>query len=89
MAEAGDRIWGFDTRPGDIDRIDLRALFDASGYGGVTPRSDGFLSVSQGATPNDTVVWIDPDGGGNSFGALVTLHGVAPATVTDAFFLFQ
>jgi hypothetical protein len=29
------------------------------------------------------------DGGGDSFGVLLTLHGVTPETPTDSFFLFQ
>ena len=89
MGDAGDQIWGFDTRPGDTDGIDLRSLFDSTGYAGTTPRLDGFLRVSQGATPTDTVVSIDPNGGGDAFSVLVTLHGVTPATLTDSFFLFQ
>ena len=89
MVDAGDHIWGFDTRPGDTDGIDLRALFDNIGYSALTPRLNGFMSVTQGATPTDAVVSIDTNGGGDSYSVLVTLHGVSPATLTDSFFLFQ
>ena len=89
MVDAGDQIWGFDTRPGDTDGIDLRALFDSAGYSGMTPRLNGFMSATQGATPTDAVISIDTNGGGDSFGVLLTLHGVTPASLTDAFFLFQ
>jgi Ca2+-binding RTX toxin-like protein len=89
MVDAGDRIWGFDARRGDADGIDLRALFDNIGYAGTTPRLDGVLSVSEGARPTDAVVSIDTDGGGDAFGVLLTVHGVTPASLTDAFFLFQ
>jgi hypothetical protein len=34
-------------------------------------------------------VWVDPNGGANSFVPLVTVAGVAPAVLTDAFFLIQ
>ena len=89
MLEAGDEIWGFDTRAGTNDGIDLRPLFDGLGYSGTTPRADGWMTVTTGAVPTDSVVWIDPNGGGNSFTPLLTLHEVAPATLTDSFFLFQ
>ena len=80
MVDAGDQIWGFDTRAGDTDGIDLRALFDNIGYSALTPRLNGFMSVTQGATPTDTVISIDTNGGGDSFSVLLTLHGVTPAT---------
>ena len=89
MVDAGDQIWGFDTRAGDTDGIDLRALFDNIGYSALTPRLNGFMNVTQGATSTDTLISIDTNGGGDSFSVLLTLHGVTPATLTDAFFLFQ
>jgi Ca2+-binding RTX toxin-like protein len=89
MADGGDQIWGFDLRAGTNDGIDLRPLFDSLGYAGVNPRGDGFLAVTTSASPIDAQVWIDANGGGDSYSPLVTLYGVAPATLTDAFFLFQ
>ena len=85
MADAGDRIWGFDTRLGDTDGIDLRALFDEIGYGGTNPLGEGFLALLQSG--NDCIVAIDTNGGGDAFVGLLTLHGV-PSLTTDVF-LFQ
>ncbi len=91
MTDAGDSIYGFDTRPGETDGIDLRPLFDALGYAGATPRAVGtnILQVMQSGA--DTLVQIDPDGapGAQGYTTLVTLVGVTAATVTDSFFLFQ
>jgi len=89
MADAGDIIYGFDTRAGNTDSIDLRPLFDALGYTGTTARADGFLTVTTGATPSDAVVWVDANGGGNSYVPLLTVAGVAPEVLSDAFFQFQ
>jgi len=89
MADAGDTIYGFDTRAGNTDGFDLRPLFDALGYTGTAARADGWLTVTTGNTPADSVVWVDPNGGANSFVPLVTVAGVAPAVLTDAFFLIQ
>lgn len=89
MADAGDQIWGFDTRLGNTDGIDLRPLFDALGYTDTNPRAAGFMTVTTGPTPSDAVVFIDANGGGDSYAPLLTLYGVSPATLTDAFFLFQ
>ncbi len=90
MADAGDSIYGFDTRTGDNDGIDLRALFDTLGYGGTTPRATGtnLLQVTQSGA--DTLIQIDPDGapGPEGFSTLVTLVGVTATTITDSFFLF-
>lgn len=87
--EGGDSIYGFDTRPGDTDRIFLNTLFDALGYTGQTPRTDGFLYVLQNGA--DTVVFIDNDGltGGANLMPLVTLIGTSATSITDSFFLFQ
>jgi len=89
LADAGDTIYGFDPRAGDSDGIDLRPLFDALGYTGTAARADGWLTVTTGDTPGDSVVWIDSDGGGNSYVPLITVAGVAPAALTDAFLLIQ
>ena len=89
IEDAGDAIYGFDIRPGDADSFDLRLLFDSLGYTGTAARADGWLTVTSGATPADAVVWVDPDGGGNSFIPLLTVVGVAPPVLTDAFFLIQ
>jgi len=45
--------------------------------------------VTTGNTPADAVIWVDSNGGGNSFVPLLTVAGVAPAALTDAFFLIQ
>jgi len=89
MADAGDTIYGFDARAGNTDGIDLRPLFDALGYTGTAARADGWLAVTTGARPADSVVWIDANGGGNSYVPLVTVAGVAPAALSDALFLIQ
>ena len=87
MSEAGDRIWGFDNRPGDNDRIDMRPLFDGLGYTGTTPRQAGYLAVAQ--SDLDTQIMIDANGGGDSYATLLTLIGVNAAGLTDDYFLFQ
>jgi Ca2+-binding RTX toxin-like protein len=93
MADAGDRIWGFDLTPalGDNDGIDLRPLFDALGYAGANPRSDGFLRVMPSDNVADTLVQIDADGAGIVHGyiTLLTLIGVNAASLTDSYFLFH
>ena len=92
MADAGDSIYGFDTRLniGENDGIDLRSLFASLGYSGNTPRAEGtnLLQVTQSGA--DTLVQIDPDGapGPEGFTTLVTLVGVTATTITDSFFLF-
>ena len=89
MADDGDNNYGIDAHPGDTDGIDLRALFDSTGYAGTNPRADGFLTVTTGAVPTDTLVWVDANGGADSFTPVLTLHGVTPSTLIDSFFLFQ
>ena len=91
LADAGDLIFGFDTRPGENDGIDLRALFDAFGYAGTTPRAAGTNLMSVIDSAGNALVLIDPDGapGPQGFTTLVTLMGVSAASVTDAVFLFQ
>ena len=89
MADAGDTIYGFDTRLGNTDGIDLRPLFDALGYTGNAARADGWLTVTTGNTPADAVIWVDANGGGNSYVPLLAVAGVAPAALTDSLLLIQ
>ena len=88
LEEGGDLIWGFDTRAGEQDRIDLRSLFDYLGYTGTNPISDGVLGVFH-ANSTDAWVGVDADGGANSWTVIATLHGTLPATLNQDFFLFQ
>ena len=84
-----DSIYGFDIRAGDNDVIDLRPLFDALGYSGTVPRTDGFLRVQQSGA--DALVQIDADGNTNgaSFVTLVTLVERTAGDIGDGFFLFS
>jgi hypothetical protein len=90
MTDADGSIYGFDTRAGDNDSIDLRPLFDTLGYAGPTPRAAGtnLLRVVQSGA--DTLVQIDPDGasGAQGFSTLLTMAGVNASTVKDNLFLF-
>ncbi|MCE2950385.1 MAG: type I secretion C-terminal target domain-containing protein [bacterium] len=89
MSDAGDLLFGFDIRAGNADTIDLRPLFDALGYAGTAPRTDGFLRVQQSGA--DALVQVDADGttNGASFVTLVTLVERNAVDITDGFFLSQ
>ncbi|MCE2950381.1 MAG: type I secretion C-terminal target domain-containing protein, partial [Betaproteobacteria bacterium] len=89
MSDAGDSIYGFDVRLGDNDTLDLRSLFDALGYAGTAPRTDGFLRVQQSGA--DALVQVDVDGSANgaNFVTLATLVERNAVDITDGFFLFQ
>jgi Ca2+-binding RTX toxin-like protein len=89
MTDAGDSIYGFDVRGGDSDAIDLRLLFDALGYAGTAPRTDGYLQVVQSG--GDVLVQVDANGstGGASFVTLATLVDRTATDITDGYFLFQ
>jgi len=89
MLDGGDSIYGFDTRPAENDAIDLRPLFDALGYAGTTPRTDGYLYVSQNGANTD--VYVDANGatGGMNLTLMVTLVATTATSVPDADFLFQ
>jgi hypothetical protein len=78
----------FENASWEIDGIDLRALFESLGYTGTTPRVDRFLTVTTGAVPADTVMWLMPTVAVARTDPL-TLHGATPSTPTDSFFLFQ
>ncbi|MCE2950439.1 MAG: type I secretion C-terminal target domain-containing protein, partial [Betaproteobacteria bacterium] len=69
--------------------LDLRSLFDAHGYSGTAPRTDGFLRVQQSGA--DALVQVDADGATNgaSFVTLATLVERNAVDITDGFFLFQ
>jgi serralysin len=87
MGDAGDAIWGFDTRPGDTDGIDLRSLFDSIGYAGTNPVGDGVLGFVQG--PDYCLVAVDANGGANEWTGVVSLYGVQATQMNSDFFLFQ
>ncbi len=91
MVDAGDSIYGFDTRSGNTDGIDLRAFFDGLGYAGTTPRALGTEMLRVVQSGADALVQIDPDGapGVQGYTTIVTLVGVTATTITDGFFLFQ
>jgi hypothetical protein len=76
----GARITDFEH---GVDVLDLRPLFDASGYAGVDPIADGYLRFeSDGA--GGTRVQFDPDGpaSGNPWAFLiVTLDNVQPSSM--------
>ena len=69
-----------------LDRLDLSALYAASGYNGSNPVADGYLKlVDNGA--GGTWVYFDSDGHGSAdpWGTFVTtLDNVSPSTVTAA-----
>jgi len=67
------------------DRLDLSALFQASGYTGADPVADGYISFLQ--QPGETWVMFDRDGPGadNPYPALITkLDGIAASGLTWA-----
>ncbi|MBV9991135.1 MAG: family 16 glycosylhydrolase [Alphaproteobacteria bacterium] len=65
------------------DKLDLSALFAASGYGGSNPVGDGYLTLAQNGS--DTLVSFDPDGGGSKPAvALALLSGVTASSVNVA-----
>ena len=91
MGDSGDSIFGFDTRAGDTDGLDLRGLFDALGYAGTTPRAAGTEMLRVVQSGADALVQIDPDGapGPQAYVTLVSLVGVTATSITDNYFLFQ
>jgi Ca2+-binding RTX toxin-like protein len=62
------------------DKLDITALFQASGYGGSNPVGDGYITLlSDGA--GGTKVLYDPDGFGGGYPwHVATLAGVSPTT---------
>jgi Ca2+-binding RTX toxin-like protein len=89
MTDAGDSIYGFDVRGGDNDVIDLRPLFDALGYAGTVPRTDGYLQVVQSGA--DVLLQVDPDGStaGHGFATSVTLVDRTAMDIADGYLMFQ
>jgi Ca2+-binding RTX toxin-like protein len=68
------------------DRLDLSALFQASGYTGANPIADGYVKL-EGDGAGGTKVFYDTDGpaSGNTIQFLITtLDGVSPAGLTWA-----
>jgi hypothetical protein len=67
------------------DRLDLSALFQASGYTGSNPQADGYISLQAGM--GSTIVMYDPDGpaSGNPWPIrIATLDGVSANGLTWA-----
>jgi hypothetical protein len=79
-----------DFTPG-VDKLDLRPLFEASGYAGSNPLADGRLEFRADGAGN-TQVYVDPDGPAANpqwpF-LIVTLDGVAPSQIAAGDWLFQ
>lgn len=79
MRDAGDEVNDF--TPGE-DRIDLRPLLAALGYTGVDAVAEGW--VAWVAVPQGTRVTVAPGGPGQAMRPLLTLLGVAPASLVAA-----
>lgn len=79
LNEGGDLIMDFNFG-GDRDGIDLRSMFDVSGYGGNNPRGAGILGVYQNGADTDVYVY-----GAFAF----RLQNVVAAAIDDSYFLFQ
>ena len=79
-----------DFTPG-VDVLDLRGLFAASGYTGVDPIADGYLSfVSNGS--GGTKVMFDQDGRGSGHPwptTITTLDNVTPSSIHSADWLMH
>lgn len=73
----------------DGDKLDLRALFRASGYAGSDPVADGRLSFV--ASGSATQVYFDPDapGAGDWPWLITTLDGVQPGQIGPEDWLFR
>lgn len=79
LGDGGDIV--IDLNAGGVrDVFDLRACFDAIGYGGNNPRGDGLLAVYQYGS--DTHVYLQGE-------LFLTLQGVTAAAIDDGYFLIQ
>lgn len=80
MRDAGDTV--IDFVPGK-DRVDLRALLAALGYGGTDAVAEGWVRFV--AVTGGTSVQVDADGPANGavFRPLLTLNGVSPASLVS------
>jgi Ca2+-binding RTX toxin-like protein len=90
-----DTMGGVDT---NVDVIDMRTFLNAVGYTGSDPIGDGWMMIQDtagsgrgAAAQSDAVVYVDPDGGGDSWVAVLQIVDVSSATLTSNpdFFLFQ
>jgi Ca2+-binding RTX toxin-like protein len=98
-----DFVFAFDTDTtggvdAGVDWIDLRPLFNSIGYMGTDPIADGYMKIEN--TPGgglgaqgtaDAVVWIDPNGGGNSWIGVLQVVDVTATTLMSNpdYFTFQ
>jgi Ca2+-binding RTX toxin-like protein len=78
-----------DFTPG-LDKLDLRALFRASGYSGSNPIADGRLEFRSDGAGN-TSVYFDADapGAGEWPWLIATLDRVSPAQIGSGDWLFR
>lgn len=90
-----DTTGGLDT---SVDNIDLSPLFNLIGYTGTDPIADGYMKIEDTAgggkgdsSIHDAVVWIDPDGGGNSWTGVIQIVDVTAAQLLSNpdYFTFQ
>jgi Ca2+-binding RTX toxin-like protein len=77
--DQGDVIQNFNAG-GVRDSVDLRLVFDASGYTGVNPRGDGIMQVLQNGADTDVFLY------GTFY---FRVEGVVAAALDDTYFLFQ
>jgi Ca2+-binding RTX toxin-like protein len=90
VGDAGDWIYGFRAVAGDSDKIDLTAIFNSAGYGGTTPRSDGYLMIQQSG--GNTHIYVDANGpaGGQNWVQLVNLYQTTlNSGALDSYFIYQ
>lgn len=79
LGDGGDLIMDFNFG-GVRDGIDLRSMFDVTGFTGTNPRAAGILGVFQSGADTDVYVY-----GVFTF----RLQNVVAAAVDDSYFLFQ
>jgi len=79
VGDDGDLIMNF-NEGGVRDGLDLRGLFDATGYTGTDPRGAGLMQVLQNGADTDVYLY-----GTFAF----RIEGVVAAAIDDTYFLFQ
>lgn len=88
LGDLGDVIGDFHAVSGDNDRLDLTALFDANGLGGVTNAdaafSQKYLSLQQ--VSGGTNLMFDRDGAATKYSSVLValLEDVVPASVSHS-----